>query len=138
MMFEDRYDAAEQLVRKLQAYKDNKDVVIIAIPRGALQIGSVLAKELNAPLDVIFVKKIGALEDPELAVGTISMTQQVIDPFYKSAHKKYIEGQIKEIRAKLSERSSKYRGNRAPLDLKDKIVILTDDGIAMGIRFSLP
>jgi putative phosphoribosyl transferase len=137
MMFEDRYDAAEQLVRKLQAYKDNKDVVIIAIPRGALEIGSVLAKELNAPLDVIFVKKIGSLEDPELAVGTVSMTQQVIEPFYKKEHKEYIEQQIKEIRAKLSERSNKYRGNKAPLDLKGKIVILTDDGIATGHTLQL-
>ncbi len=136
-MFEDRYDAAQQLADLLQEYKDNKDVVLIAIPRGALEIGTVLAQELNAPLDVIFVKKIGAPGNEEFAVGTVSMNQESIDPIYKEAHKDYIEHQIKALRATLYERSKRYRGDKPPLDLKDKIVILIDDGIATGHTLSL-
>ncbi len=136
-MFEDRYDAAQQLAELLQDYKDNKDVILVAIPRGALEIGYVLAQELNAPLEVIFVKKIGAPGNPELAIGTVSSTQEIIDPAYKQAHKGYIEKQIKLLRAKLSERSQKYRGDTSPLPLKDKIVILIDDGVATGHTLSL-
>ncbi len=130
--YEDRYDAAQQLAELLQDYKDNKDVVLVAIPRGALEIGYVLAQELNAPLEVIFVKKIGAPGNPELAIGTVSSTQEIIDPAYKQAHKGYIEKQIKLLRAKLAERAQKYRGDTPPLPLKDKIVILIDDGVATG------
>ena len=65
-MFKNRYDAANQLLTPLQKYKDNPDVVVVAIPRGALEIGAVLARELNAPLDVAFAKKIGAPGNPEI------------------------------------------------------------------------
>ncbi len=136
-MFEDRYDAAQQLAQLLQKYKDNKDVVIIAIPRGALEIGFVLAQELNAPLDVIFVKKIGAPSNQELAIGTVSINQESIDPAYKEAHKDYIAHQVTTLRALLVKRSKQYRGDTPPLTLKDKIVILVDDGIATGHTLNL-
>lgn len=133
-MFLDRYDAAQQLAIRLDQYTDNKEVIILAIPRGALEIGSVLAKELHAPLDVIFSKKIGAPGDPEYAIGTVSMDDVTLAPHAQGdpTLQSHIQEQIKEIRAKLEERSKQYRGNKPPLDLKDKIVILTDDGIATG------
>ncbi len=131
-MYEDRYDAAQQLATLLKDYKDKKEVVVVAIPRGALEIGSVLAEQLNAPLEVIFVKKIGAPSNPELAIGTVSSEQLLIDPAYKEAYKDHIEKQIKQLRVLLSKRALAYRGDKPALSLKDKIVILTDDGIATG------
>ncbi len=133
-MFLDRYDAAQQLAIRLDQYTDNKEVIILAIPRGALEIGSVLAKELHAPLDVIFTKKIGAPGDPEYAIGTVSTDEVKLAPHIEEdpSMKEHIEEQVKEIRAKLEKRNKQYRGDKPPLDLKDKIVILTDDGIATG------
>jgi len=78
-MFKDRFDAAHQLVQALKDYKNNKDVVIIAIPRGALEIGYVLAKELKASLDVLFSKKIGAPGQLELAIGAVSLDDILIN-----------------------------------------------------------
>ena len=130
-MFKDRYDAANQLAESLKKYKNNTDVVIVAIPRGALQIGSVLAKNLMVPLDVVLTKKIGAPGQPELAIGAVSLQGQYIDPeFSIDAH--YIEQEVKRIRKALQDRHKKYYKNRAAIDLKNKIVILTDDGVATG------
>ncbi len=136
-MFSDRYDAANQLLGSLEQYKNNKDVVVIAIPRGALEIGYVLAKDLNAPLDVVFSKKIGAPGQPELAIGALTQDAEVIDPIYQAEYPEYIQAEKKRIRELLKERYKKYHGDAKPIDLKDKIVIVTDDGIATGKTFLL-
>lgn len=138
-MFKDRYDAGYQLAAQLQDYKNAHDLVILAIPRGSLEIGYVLAKELHAPLDVIFTKKIGSPGDPEMAIGTVSMDQVMIAPPYDEMPHlaPYINEQVTKIRATLAERIKKYRGNKPPLDLKNKIVILVDDGVATGQTLSL-
>ncbi len=134
MIFEDRFHAARLLAEHLEHYKSNKDVVIIAIPRGALEIGFVLAQELHAPLDVIFTKKIGAPGQPEFAIGAVSMEHMVISPEF--AHipqvQEYANVQAKEIRKVLQERIAAYRKGMSALDLKGKIVIVTDDGVATG------
>jgi putative phosphoribosyl transferase len=136
-MFANRYDAANQLLIRLEKYKNNKDVVVLAIPRGALEIGSVLAKGLNAPLDVVFSKKIGAPDQPELAIGAITEDTETINPIYQAEYPEYIEQEKKYIHQLLKERAKLYRGNNPAIDLKDKIVILTDDGIATGRTFLL-
>ena len=136
-MFADRYDAANQLLESLEQYKNNKEVVVLAIPRGALEIGYVLAKNLNAPLEVVFSKKIGAPGQPELAIGAITQDAEVIDPLYQAEYADYIETEKKRIREILRERYKKYHGDMQPIDLKDKIVIVTDDGIATGRTFML-
>jgi len=136
-MFSDRYDAANQLLSSLAHYKDNNDVVVIAIPRGALEIGKVLAQGLNAPLDVVFSKKIGASAQPELAIGAVTQDAELIDPIYQSQYADYIEKEKKRIRQMLKERAQKYRGQQPPIDLTGKIVMVTDDGIATGRTFLL-
>lgn len=131
-MFKDRYDAAQQLLASLQEYKNRDDVVILAIPRGALEIGSVLARELHAPLDVIFTKKIGAPGQPELAIGSVGLDVEYINPYYKKVYPDYIEQEKEQVRTLLKERYQKYRGDRPAVSLRDKVVILVDDGIATG------
>jgi len=132
MIFKDRFDAGKQLADALSQYKDKDDVVILAIPRGALQIGYVLSKELHAPLDVVFSKKIGAPGQEEFAIGAVTSEDVVINPMYEAQFKEYIDQKVKEIRETLRERSILYRKGNPPIDLKDKVVIVTDDGIATG------
>ena len=138
-MFEDRFHAARLLADQLEQYKNNKDVVIIAIPRGALEIGYVLAQELHVPLDVIFTKKIGAPGQPEFAIGAVSMEHMVIAPEFADYPEleEYCKQQAKEIRKLLAQRIKLYRGTMPPLNLKDKIVIVTDDGVATGRTLKL-
>src|SRR3990170_7701423 len=130
-MFKDRYDAAQQLARKLIKYKNNPNTVIIAIPRGALEIGYVLAKELHLPLDVVLIKKIGAPGNPELAIGALSMHSRILAPSF-SVDMKYVEEKTMRLKNLLKERYKNYYKKNKPIDLKNKIVILTDDGIATG------
>lgn len=130
-MFKDRCDAANQLLQSLERYKNNLDVVVVAIPRGALQIGLVLSKNLKVPLDVVLIKKIGAPGMKELAIGAVSLQGRYIDPTFP-VNSNYIEQETKRIEEMLRERHKKYYKNREPIALKGKIVILTDDGVATG------
>ncbi len=131
-MYEDRIDAAHKLVQQLKKYKDKSNVVIVAIPRGALEIGALLSQELHAPLDVILVKKIGALGNPELAIGTVSSKEEFVEPSYRKTHTNYLETQRAILRKQLEQRTMLYRAVRSEIPLKDKTVILTDDGVATG------
>lgn len=130
MIFTDRYDAALYLLRKLKKY-EKQDAVVLAIPRGAVPMGCYIAKELNLPLDLLLTKKIGHPSNPELAVGSVSMEGRVIDPRF-TMDEEFIEKETVRIRAMLQERYKKFMGSRTRVDLKDKVVIIVDDGIATG------
>jgi predicted phosphoribosyltransferase len=134
-MFKDRFDAGEKLAQKLMEYKDNPNVVILAIPRGALEIGSVLTHELHAPLDVVLTKKIGYPGNPECAIGAVSLENVIIDKRvleFSGDLEAHLKQEIAQIKALLHHRSAQYHGVREPIPLNDKIIILTDDGIATG------
>ena len=102
MLFKDRYDAGYQLSLRLTKYKQKKDVIILAIPRGSLQIGYILAKELKVPLDIVLSKKIGAPGNPELAIGAVSLESYIVDPEYLK-YKEYIENEVEKIRQTLKK-----------------------------------
>jgi len=134
-MFKDRFDAGKQLAHKLSAYKNNPNAIILAIPRGALEIGAELSRELDLPLDVILTKKIGYPGNPEYAIGAVSLEDVIIDKRaleFSGNLETYLKHEIEEIRASLLKRSQQYHGLREPLLLDDKIVIVVDDGIATG------
>ena len=133
-MFHDRFDAANQLVPHLIAYKNDPNAVIIAIPRGALELGNVLAKKLELPLDVIFTKKIAHPTSPEYAIGAASASHMFVDEPFKQIPglDTYIQQQVTNIREMIAQREKSYRADLPPLDLKDKTVIVVDDGIATG------
>ena len=133
-MFKDRFDAAHQLVPYLKQYANNPDAIIIAIPRGGLQLGFVLAHELHLSLDIIVTKKIGYPGNPEYAIGAASQQHIIITQDVEDLPElqPYIAQQIIEIRKLLQERALQYRGNKLPLQLMDKIVIVVDDGAATG------
>ena len=129
-MFRDRIDAGIQLANKLLPFKD-KNVVVLAIPRGGLPIGAIVAKALQASLDVALSKKIGHPFNKEYAIGAVSLENSILNDV-SGIHKSYIAEETTRIREKLKKRHQQYYKNREPEDLKDKIVIIIDDGIATG------
>lgn len=129
-MFRDRIDAGIQLADRLKEYK-NQEVVVLAIPRGGLPVGAIVAKALKAPLDVALSKKIGHPYHKEYAVGAVSM-EDIILTDAKGISKEYLEEETARIRKKLKAREAQYYQNRKPRPLKGKTVIIIDDGIATG------
>ncbi|HRH66148.1 MAG TPA: phosphoribosyltransferase family protein [Bacteroidia bacterium] len=130
MNYSDRTDGALKLVPHLLKYKGGNGV-ILALPRGGVPPGMVLAQALNFPLDLLLVKKIGHPENPELAIGAVSLESQLIDPRFDIPDA-YIHSEVSRIRKSLKERYDKFMGDKLPLELKNKTVILVDDGIATG------
>jgi len=135
MYFKNRNDAGKKLAERLVKYKNKKDTIILAIPRGSLQIGFVLAKELKLPLDIIIVKKIPHPSNPEYAIGAVGINESIVnEDVIKSegVSENYINNVTKELTKAIEERYKRYRGEKSLPDLKGKIVILIDDGIATG------
>jgi len=135
-MFKDRADAANQLIPELEKYKNNKDAIILAIPRGALEIGAILRDKLNLPLDIVVTKKIGAPGNEEYAIGVVGpdgekqINEDIIR--YYNIPEEYVNDEAQRLKHVIKRRYEDYRGNPKPPDLKDKICIVIDDGIATG------
>lgn len=129
-MYRNRIEAGNLLSEKLLHYK-NKDVVVLAIPRGGLPLGAIVAGELKAPLNVALSKKIGHPHNKEFAIGAVSMEGVVLN---KEEHvpEKYLEQETGRIRKALAKKYKQYYRNFKPEKLKGKIVILIDDGVATG------
>ena len=129
-MFTDRIDAGIQLSEKLNSYA-GENTVVLAIPRGGLPVASVVAKSLNAPLDVALIKKLGHPHNREYAIGAVSMNNVVLSDSL-GISQAYIKEETERIRGLLKKRYDQYYKNRSPKDLQDKSVIVIDDGIATG------
>jgi len=133
-MFHDRFDAGKRLAKALERYKGRKDAIILAIPRGALQIGEVLHEKLGLPLDIIITKKIPHPMQEEFAIGAVGSggVRIINDEAAASVPNEYLENKIREITRSIEEKYKRYRGNEPVPVLNGKIVILVDDGIATG------
>ncbi|MGZ4034179.1 MAG: phosphoribosyltransferase [Bacteroidia bacterium] len=130
-MFKDRYEAAMLLAKKLEKYK-NKEGIILAVPRGGVPIGYVIAKELGFPLEIVLSKKIGHPRNPEYAIGSVTLHGAVVSDNVMDVSIDYIQKEADRILLNLKEKFKLYMGNRRPADLKNKTVIIVDDGIATG------
>ena len=131
MVFKDRIEAAHLLADKLKACKD-KNAIVLAIPRGGVPMGYVIAKQLHLPLEVVLSKKIGHPLHKEFAIGAVTLKSLVLSDAAKEVSKSYVEEETKRIRTLLTNRYQDYYGDKPPLKLKDKILIIVDDGIATG------
>lgn len=135
-MFSDRAAAGEALALLLSDYAERKEVVVLGLPRGGVPVAYEVARALNAPLDVLIVRKLGAPGNPELAMGAIAsggaryLNEEVIRITGADAHEIARVEQAES--AELERRERLYRGNRPPLDVEGRTVILVDDGIATG------
>lgn len=131
MIFKDRIEAAHLLADKLETYKE-KNAIVLAIPRGGVPMGYIIAKQLHLPLEVVLSKKIGHPLHKEFAVGAVTLKSQVLSEAAKNVSKSYIEEETKRIRTLLTKRYQDYYGTKKPQELKDKTLIIVDDGIATG------
>jgi predicted phosphoribosyltransferase len=132
--FKDRTHAGRVLAEKLKHYRDNPDVVVLALPRGGVPVAFEVAQALHAPLDVFIVRKLGVPGHEEYAMGAIAtggvrvLNPDVAGMIPSSA----IDAVAAREQQELERRERLYRGDRPPLQIEGRIVILVDDGLATG------
>lgn len=135
-MFKDRRDAGIQLAERLTHYKDKDNLLVLALPRGGVVPGFEVAKALNAPLDVLIVRKIGFPGQPEFAIGAVaetgavSMNRSIVGRYNVSGD--YIKEETARKKEEIARRVEMYRGGRSIENLEGRTVILVDDGVATG------
>jgi len=134
--FQNRRDAGRQLAELLQNFKDRRDVVVVAIPRGGVPVGYEVAQSLNLPLEIIIVRKLGVPGHSELAFGAIASGDEIVinHEIVKSLEisEQTIAKVLESARDEMNRRERVYRDDLPLLELKNKIVILVDDGLATG------
>ncbi len=147
IIFQDRIDAGKRLAKKLSWLKQDQlkeerdrrqqSIVILAIPRGGVIIGDVIASELDAKLDIIVSRKIGAPDNPELAIGAVMpdgsyfLNQRLVNML--NVPQEYIQIQAYEQIKEIDRRLMAYRGSKEyDNEFERKAVVLVDDGIATG------
>lgn len=134
-MFADRTDAGERLAAAVTERNVGADVVL-AIPRGGLPLGRIVADDLGVPLDVVVAKKIGAPGNPELAIGAVAsdgsvwLNDEIIAQL--SVDEGYVDRQREAVATAAREKADRYRAGREPIDLEGKRVLVVDDGVATG------
>lgn len=134
MMFTDRQQAGKLLAQALGRFKN--DVVVLALPRGGVALGAVVARALHAPLDVVLVRKIGHPAYPEYAIGAVVLGQEPVfaDKEVASLDKTWLKRAVAdEQQENQRRREFYYDDGSAPAKLKNKTAIIVDDGIATGL-----
>jgi putative phosphoribosyl transferase len=134
VIFADRADAGEQLAKALLDHAAD-DSVVLAIPRGGVIVGEAVARALGAPLDVVVPRKIGAPGNPELGIGAIAPGVRVLDPRLIRALRvtpQHLEREIAAQEREIERRELAYRQGQPPVEVKGKVAIVVDDGIATG------
>ena len=136
MKFTDRREGGRKLTEQLADYAGRDNVIVLGLPRGGVPVADEVAKRLNVPLDVLLVRKIGVPGQEELAMGAIAsgggrvLNEDILQSFAISEED--IRKVEEEEREELERREREFRGGREELDVRDKIVILVDDGLATG------
>jgi putative phosphoribosyl transferase len=136
-MFADRTSAGKQLAAEVRALAP-EGAVVLALPRGGVPVAAEVARQLDAPLDLLIVRKVGAPANPELAMAALvdgTPPELVINaPVLAQAAPSETEFDrlVERERQELLRRRQTYLGNRAPIDVAGRTVILVDDGIATG------
>ena len=134
--FSDRVEAGDALAERLSRFRDHDSVVVLALPRGGVPVGYQVASALQVPLDVFVVRKLGVPGHEELAMGAIAsggvqlVNDDVVGPLGIPAS--VIDSVARHEQIELERREQSYRGNREPIGLANKTVIIVDDGLATG------
>ena len=134
MPFDDRIDAARQLAGELRRFAKDHPLVL-AVPRGAVPMGEIIARELEGDLDAVLVRKLRAPFNPEFAVGAIDENGWSYVADYAAgagANPEYLEREKREQVALLQKRRATYTPGRKPLDVAGRVAIVVDDGLATG------
>jgi putative phosphoribosyl transferase len=134
--FRDRFEAGRQLARRLEQYARRADVLVLGLPRGGVPVAFEVARALGAPLDVFLVRKLGAPGHEELAMGAVAsggvrvLNRDVVDALL--VPERVIEELAAQELRELERRERTYRGDCPTPDVRDKTIILVDDGLATG------
>lgn len=135
MIFTDRHEAGLLLCEKLSSFRGSH-ALIVGLPRGGVVIAAACAEKLSLPFDVIVVKKIPSPGNPELALGALAPDNVLIVDWKLShtvgADEHYIRTQNSELNDQIKQKTILYRKGRGPLVVRDKTVIVVDDGAATG------
>ncbi len=136
VMFRDRVDAGRQLAEQLKRRLGGEDVVVLGLPRGGVPVAFEVARELDAPLDVIVVRKLGVPYQPELGMGAIGEDGVRVLNHEVLATARISEKEVATVerseRAELERRAARFRGDRPRLSLVGRTAVVVDDGIATG------
>lgn len=134
--FRDRTEAGRRLAAELRDYAGQRDVIVLALPRGGVPVASEVARALGAPLDLFVVRKVGVPWHEELAMGAIAsggvrlLNEELIRAYRIDPAD--VEQVMRSEQEELERRERLYRGGRPFPDLRNKTVILVDDGLATG------
>lgn len=136
MLFRDRTEAGRVLADRLAAYANYPDAMVLALPRGGVPVAFEIAEALNLPLDIFVVRKLGLPGHEEFAMGAIAsggarvLNQDLIRQL--SLSDEIIEHIVAREQGELERRERTYRDQRPVLDVRDRIIIIVDDGLATG------
>lgn len=140
-----RREAGRRLAKKLTAYANHPQALVLGLPRGGVPVAYEVAKALNLPLDVCLVRKLAVPENPEFAIGAIAEDSLITNysgeviiidkntTQTKSLDKEEINAIAAQQKAELQWRDRCYRHFRSPMEIAKRIVILVDDGVATGL-----
>jgi putative phosphoribosyl transferase len=136
VIYKDRAEAGQNLAERLAAYKNRADVIVLGLPRGGVIVAFEVAQALSAPLDVFVVRKLGVPDQPELAMGAIAsggvrvLNEDVVQMM--RIPNEVIDAVAAREQQELERREQLYREGRPALEVRERIVILIDDGLATG------
>ena len=135
-VFRDRVEAGKLLAEKLREYSGKGNVIVLAVPAGGVPVGYAVAKELAVPMDVVVVRKVQIPWNTEAGFGAVTWDGEMVlnEPLVEQLGltREEIEGSISKTRRVIRERLRKFRGDKPMPHLRDKVVILVDDGLASG------
>lgn len=134
-MYSDRKEAGERLAEELLK-RNYESPIVMGVPRGGVPVAYRVAMALDAPLDIVVPRKIGAPGNPEYAIGAVTEEGSIVlneaAVRRTGASDEYVENAAKEEREEIERRIEEYRGKMEPVDLKGSTVLLVDDGVATG------
>jgi putative phosphoribosyl transferase len=136
MIFKDRHEAGIQLAAKLERYRAQPQTVVMGLARGGVVVAHAVAKALQLPLDVIVIRKVGAPDQEELAIGAVDeegdgfLNQGIIRSLNISPE--YVQKEVDKQKKVAGERAALYRKGKKKTDIQGKTLIVVDDGIATG------
>lgn len=134
-IFRDRKDSGTRLAQELKELK-GKNAIVLAIPRGGVPVAMEVAKYLGCEMDLIITRKVGAPGNPEFAIGSVTQDGELItDREFATSYgvgERYLVEESKRQTDIIKERLRRFRGDRPYPSLKDRIVVVVDDGIATG------
>lgn len=135
-IYADRREAGRRLAEALESYR-GQDLLVLGVPRGGVVVAAEVARALRAPLDVVIARKIGAPQQPELAIGAVVSGDHIrlLDDYaihYLRVPPEYVERETQRQLEEIRRRVEQYRGGRPEPAVEGRTVIVVDDGIATG------